>query len=149
MEPTPESRPKSVTKRQVIAFVVGVLIPVLGYMIFAPLPEEKATVVEDEERIVAEEKPAETAPVATSETEEETLLSFNTETLAPYNGEDPSLPIYIAFEGLVYDVTPGRKYYEAGASYNFLAGTDGTTLLKVIGGDIIKKKYTVIGTFAP
>jgi len=77
------------------------------------------------------------------------LPTFNTETLTQYNGTDSTLPIYIAFDGLVYDVTPGRKYYEQGGSYDFLSGTDGTKLLKVFGGDLIKKKYTVIGTFTP
>ncbi len=77
------------------------------------------------------------------------LPAFNTETLAQYNGADSSLPIYIAFDGDVYDVTLGRSYYEPGGAYAFLAGTDGTELLSVIGGDIIKKKYPVIGTFTP
>lgn len=74
------------------------------------------------------------------------LPLFTSEILAKYDGSDPSLPIYIAFEGNVYDVTPGKSYYEPGGTYHFLAGSDGTALLSVIGGDIIKKKYSVVGT---
>jgi predicted heme/steroid binding protein len=77
------------------------------------------------------------------------LPTFTTATLATYDGSDPSLPIHIAFEGKVYDVTPGKSYYEQGGSYDFLSGTDGTPLLKIIGGDLIKQKYKVIGSFTP
>lgn len=73
--------------------------------------------------------------------------SFTASTLAHYDGSDPTLPVLIAFQGNVYDVSPGRSYYEPGGAYHFLAGTDGTVLLEKIGGDIIKRKYTVIGTF--
>lgn len=76
-----------------------------------------------------------------------TLPTYSKETLARYNGEDPSLPIYIAFEGNVYDVTSGKKFYEPGGAYHFLAGTDGTLLLRTFGGDLIKQKYLVVGTY--
>ena len=78
-----------------------------------------------------------------------TLPVITTESLAQYNGSDPSLPIYIAFEGLVYDVSEGSKFYAPGGAYNFLAGTDGTTLLRIAGGETIKKKYPVVGTLSP
>ena len=75
------------------------------------------------------------------------LPAFTEESLARYDGNDPSLPIYIALEGSVYDVSSGAKFYAIDGDYNFLAGTDGTMLLKIVGGDIIKKKYPVIGTY--
>lgn len=78
-----------------------------------------------------------------------TLPAYTTASLAQFNGEDPTLPIYIAFNGAVYDVTSGRKFYGPNGTYHFLAGSDGTSLLKIMGGDIIKKKYPVIGTFSP
>lgn len=81
--------------------------------------------------------------------QKEVLPEFNTKTLSLYNGTNIDLPIYIAFDGLVYDVTPGKKHYEKGAAYDFLSGTDGTKLLRVFGGDLIKEKYQVIGTFTP
>ncbi len=89
----------------------------------------------------SEEKPeAESVPVPTT---------FTTATLVRYDGTDTALPILIAYEGNVYDVTPGKDFYEPGAIYHFLAGTDGTELLKRIGGETIKKKYKIIGTFTP
>ncbi len=84
---------------------------------------------------------------ATTKERPQTVLSFTKETLAKYNGVDPSLPIYIAFEGTVYDVTAGKTFYEPGGAYDFLAGTDGTELLHIAGGEIIKKKYPVMGIY--
>jgi predicted heme/steroid binding protein len=75
--------------------------------------------------------------------------AFTAATLAHYDGTDASLPILIAFASNVYDVSDGKSYYGPGGVYHFLAGTDGTTLLEKIGGDIIKRKYKVIGTFTP
>ncbi len=93
------------------------------------------------------------APVDTSKSIQEAspaleLPVFTEESLARYDGSDPTLPIYIGFDGFVYDVTGGREFYEPGAAYDFLAGTDGTTLLKIAGGGIIREKYPVVGTFA-
>lgn len=76
-----------------------------------------------------------------------TLPSFTKDTLSKHNGTNPSLPIYIAFEGNVYDVTAGKNFYEPGGAYDFLAGTDGTELLHIAGGEIIKKKYPIVGIY--
>lgn len=48
------------------------------------------------------------------------LKQFSAEELSKYNGTNPDLPIYLAFEGKVYAVTAGKKYYEKGGSYHFL-----------------------------
>jgi predicted heme/steroid binding protein len=80
-------------------------------------------------------------------TVEESLPTFTTEALAMYDGTDPSLPIYLAFEGKVYDVTTGKKFYGPSGPYHFLAGTDGTTMLRIAGGSIIKAKYPIVGTY--
>lgn len=87
--------------------------------------------------------PAEPTPT----TQEITLPTYTKETLAQYDGENPDRPIYIAFEGNVYDVTAGKKFYEPGGAYHFLAGTDGTLLLRTFGGDLIKQKYPVVGSY--
>ncbi len=71
--------------------------------------------------------------------------TFTVAQLAEFNGSDTSKPIYIGMNGLVYDVTEGRKYYEVGAGYHWLAGKDSSTDLNLIGGDIIKRKYPVVG----
>jgi predicted heme/steroid binding protein len=99
--------------------------------------------------------PAQGASADTTQVEEQKtskapdiLPSYSASSLAIFNGTDEAKPIYIALEGNVYDVTEGKKFYAPGGVYHFLAGTDGTTLLKVMGGDIIKKKYPVVGTFS-
>ncbi|OCB87465.1 cytochrome b5 [Sanghuangporus baumii] len=48
----------------------------------------------------------------------ERLLSE--EGLSKYDGSDPSKPIYLAIDGLVYDVTEGRRMYGPGGSYHFM-----------------------------
>lgn len=65
--------------------------------------------------------------------------------LAAYNGDDPDKPIYIGFDGYVYDVSKGREFYQKGGSYHDLAGKDSTADLKLFGGNIIKKKYPIVG----
>ncbi|PJA14771.1 hypothetical protein CO112_04140 [Candidatus Dojkabacteria bacterium CG_4_9_14_3_um_filter_150_Dojkabacteria_WS6_41_13] len=73
------------------------------------------------------------------------LKEFTVAVLAQYDGTDSSKPIYLAMNGLVYDVTTGKQYYEKGGTYHWLAGKDSSTDLNLIGGDIIKRKYPVIG----
>ena len=77
------------------------------------------------------------------------LAVLNTNELKRFDGTDPSLPIYLALEGLVYDVTAGRKFYAVGGPYHWLAGRDSTNDLHIAGGDIIKRKYPVIGRLEP
>lgn len=76
------------------------------------------------------------------------LPSYTPEDLARYNGTDATLPIYLALDGSVYDVTAGRAYYAPGGAYHSLAGTDASRELHVFGGDIIKEKYPVVGILA-
>ncbi|KAH7055859.1 cytochrome b5-like heme/steroid binding domain-containing protein [Macrophomina phaseolina] len=46
------------------------------------------------------------------------------EQLAAYDGSDPSKPIYLALNGTIYDVSPGRHFYGPGGGYHFFAGRD-------------------------
>lgn len=73
------------------------------------------------------------------------LQTFSATDLQQYDGTDPNKPIYIGLNGYVYDVSPGRSYYETGGTYHYLAGRDSSSELNLVGGDIIVKKYTVIG----
>lgn len=73
------------------------------------------------------------------------LITFTLAELQSYDGTNPELPIYIAYHGNVYDVTAGKKFYEVGGSYHYLAGKDSTEDLDIAGGSIIKRKYPVIG----
>ena len=65
--------------------------------------------------------------------------------LAKHDGSDAHLPIYIALDGFVYDVTSGKSYYIPGGVYHYLAGKDSSLQLNFIGGDIIKEKYPIVG----
>ncbi|KAF7864424.1 hypothetical protein EAF04_006558 [Stromatinia cepivora] len=44
--------------------------------------------------------------------------------LSQYDGTNPSLPIYLALNGTIYDVSAGRRHYGPGGSYHFFAGVD-------------------------
>jgi predicted heme/steroid binding protein len=70
---------------------------------------------------------------------------FTTKELGKYDGSNPSLPIYLALDGNVYDVTSGKKFYKTGGAYHSLAGRDSSAMLHLVGGDIIKKKYKIVG----
>ena len=71
------------------------------------------------------------------------LPKYTVATLAKYNGETSSLPIYIALDGYVYDVTFGKSFYVPGGTYHNIAGKDASKDLSIFGGDIIKSKYPV------
>lgn len=73
------------------------------------------------------------------------LREFTAAELAKYDGSDPDNPIYLALDGQVYDITAGKDYYKTGGVYNFLAGRDASVELHLAGGDIIRRKYPVIG----
>lgn len=51
-------------------------------------------------------------------------LHFSLEDLALYNGSDPALPIYIAINGSVYDVSASPKIYGPKGPYRFFSGRD-------------------------
>lgn len=73
---------------------------------------------------------------------------FNSQSISEYNGVDQNKPIYLAYEGCVYDVSAGRdKFYGPNMEYNYLTGTDATSELHIAGGGIIKSKYKIIGKF--
>jgi len=49
---------------------------------------------------------------------------FSEQQLAKFDGTNPDMPIYIAIDGDVYDVTAGRATYGPGGSYHGMAGSD-------------------------
>jgi predicted heme/steroid binding protein len=73
------------------------------------------------------------------------LPVYTTDNLAQYDGSDPNKAIYIGLNGYVYDVTPGKEFYVVGGAYHYLAGKDSSQDLNMIGGDIITRKYKVVG----
>lgn len=77
------------------------------------------------------------------------LPQFSREQLLTFDGSDPQKPIYLALDGLVYDVTPGKEFYQTGGPYHYLAGKDSSDKLHLVGGSIIKRKYKIIGILKP
>ena len=73
------------------------------------------------------------------------LSHFTLADLAKFNGTASGTPIYIGFDGYVYDVSAGAKFYGIGGTYHSIAGTDATAALHIFGGSIIREKYPVIG----
>lgn len=83
----------------------------------------------------------------TSVADSKSLPGFTALMLKKYNGTDPTLPIYLALDGYVYDVTKGKEFYVSGGPYHYLAGKDSSFELNMVGGDIIKRKYPIIGRY--
>lgn len=73
------------------------------------------------------------------------LEEFTSAELALYDGTDTTKRILVGLDGMVYDVTSGKEYYQKGGSYNWLVGKDSSKELNLIGGEIIKKKYPIVG----
>lgn len=74
------------------------------------------------------------------------LPTYTVALLSRYDGSHPELPVLLAMDGLVYDVSRGRNvYYAPGKPYHMLAGIDASALLHIAGGDIIAKKYPIVG----
>jgi predicted heme/steroid binding protein len=46
--------------------------------------------------------------------------------LSTYDGSNPDLPIYLAINGTIFDVSAGRRTYGPGGSYSVFAGRDAT-----------------------
>ncbi|RFU31931.1 hypothetical protein B7463_g4399, partial [Scytalidium lignicola] len=51
-------------------------------------------------------------------------IQLTDEELKLYDGFNQDLPIYLAVNGTIYDVTAGRKHYGPHGSYHFFAGAD-------------------------
>lgn len=77
--------------------------------------------------------------------QEKNLKIFTLQELSKFNGVDSRLPIYLALDGYVYDITKGKKFYQVGGSYHYLAGKDSSRELHLVGAGIIKNKYPIVG----
>lgn len=77
------------------------------------------------------------------------LPAMNITELSKYDGTNPDLPIYLALDGEIYDITPGKEFYQVGGPYHDLAGKDSSTELHFIGGNIIRRKYKVVARLVP
>jgi predicted heme/steroid binding protein len=66
--------------------------------------------------------------------------------LQQYDGTNPDKPVYLGLNGFVYDITPGRAdFYDPGQPYHFIAGRDSSQELNMVGGEIIRRKYKIVG----
>ncbi|KAJ2633721.1 hypothetical protein H4R22_000261 [Coemansia sp. RSA 1290] len=62
---------------------------------------------------------------------------FTQQELAKYDGSNPDLPILLAIEGDVYDVSLGRGFYGPGSTYNLFAGRDAS---RAFGTNCLSRK---------
>lgn len=70
--------------------------------------------------------------------------------LARYDGSDQTKPVLLALDGYVYDISPGREqFYAPGQVYHDLAGKDSSGELHLVGAEIIRRKYPVVGVYQP
>ncbi|KAI9887102.1 MAG: hypothetical protein M1823_001092 [Watsoniomyces obsoletus] len=53
-------------------------------------------------------------------------IQLTPQELSLYNGTDPKIPIYLAINGSIYDVSASPSFYGPGGSYHFFAGKEGT-----------------------
>lgn len=76
------------------------------------------------------------------------LPVYTKEDLKRYNGENLDAPVYLALDGYVYDVSPGREdFYNPGKVYHYLTGRDSSIELHLAGAGIIRKKYQLVGKY--
>ncbi|QQG41313.1 MAG: hypothetical protein HYV90_04050 [Candidatus Woesebacteria bacterium] len=76
------------------------------------------------------------------------LPVYDSVSLSYFGGSDATKPVLLAYQGYVYDVSPGRyKFYNPGQPYHDLAGKDSTSQLELVGGSIIKSKYKIVGIY--
>jgi predicted heme/steroid binding protein len=74
-----------------------------------------------------------------------TLMRLTLDELSHFDGSSTTLPIYIGLDGFIYDVSTGKSFYAPGAVYHYLAGSDASRSLRIMGADIIKQKYPIVG----
>jgi len=78
------------------------------------------------------------------------LKIYRKSELRQYDGTDVELPVLLALDGYVYDVSSGRDdFYGPGEAYHYLAGKDASIPLQLFGKEIVKSKYQVVGIFKP
>lgn len=65
-------------------------------------------------------------PVLTTLCTQRGPINLTDADLSLYDGSNPDLPLYIALNGSIYDVSAGRHFYGPGGSYHFFAGRDAT-----------------------
>jgi predicted heme/steroid binding protein len=51
-------------------------------------------------------------------------LQLTPQQLKKYDGSDPTIPLYLAINGSIYDVSKGRNFYGPGGSYKWFSGVD-------------------------
>jgi predicted heme/steroid binding protein len=70
------------------------------------------------------EKYQKTSKANSNATFQEGPKQYTDADLKAYDGTNPDLPILLAVNGTIYDVSKGRKHYGPGGSYHFFAGAD-------------------------
>jgi predicted heme/steroid binding protein len=95
----------------------GLFVPLPSLPFPSPLPI--FPICRSEERNIS--RPTKLTAIATLQEGPKTYTDAD---LKAYDGSNPDLPILLAVNGTVYDVSKGRKHYGPGGSYHFFAGAD-------------------------
>ena len=82
------------------------------------------------------------APLA-APIEPQKINAFSEEELAVYDGTDSNLPVFIAVDGYVYNVTGDREIYAPGGMYHHLTGSNQHTELDMPGIENVNGKHPV------
>lgn len=59
------------------------------------------------------------------------IVLLTLEELTAFDGSSPSLPIYTALNGLIYDLSPGREKFSSHGPYSLLAGCNANKVLNI------------------
>ncbi|XP_033167313.1 membrane steroid-binding protein 1 [Drosophila mauritiana] len=59
------------------------------------------------------------------------IVLLTQEELTAFDGSSPSLPIYTALNGLIYDLSPGREKFSSHGPYSLLAGCNANKVLNI------------------
>ena len=93
----------------------------------------------DDQRLYGCEVPP--SPIALNNGQRRPLIHLTKEELSKFNGSDPDLPIYVAIQGFIYDVSDNRECYLKGMGYHGLAGKDGTVSFALGTPNVYKEKF--------
>ncbi|EDV57386.1 uncharacterized protein Dere_GG24570 [Drosophila erecta] len=105
----------------------------VGYFVTTKLSQFYGKFKRDSEKTDASQEDLDTPPREDSEsvTKGHDIVLLTVEELTAFDGSSPSLPIYTALNGLIYDLSPGREKFSTHGPYSLLAGCNANKVLNI------------------